>query len=172
MDDRFIKIKGKIDNYLTYYIIIVNNNIKIKIKMMELELEDECDLKLFDSYEPISTTNDKLINLLMNMNDLRYVNFCSDMGTVGFTESGLNWLKKNMDKLDYYVKLYKMNLGNFGPMTSYVDYLFKDMSDKGFLDLNEYQILDSKLKINEVGELVEDMNEVTFIEKAPGDISA
>lgn len=139
---------------------------------MELGLEDECDLKLFDSYEPMMTSKAKAIDLLMNMQQLRYVNFDSDLGTVGFTASGLDWLKQNMDKMDYYIKLHGITLASFGPMACYVECLYKDMVDKGFLNLNEYSILDSKLKINEVGQVVTDMNEVVFTEKAEGDIDA
>jgi len=141
-------------------------------KKMMMDVEDECDLKLFDSYEPMITTKAKMINLLMNMQELRYVNFNSDMGTVGFTGSGLDWLKRNMDKMDYYIKLNKVELASFGPMAHYVECLYKDLADKGFLNLNEYPILDSGLKINEMGQVVEDMNEIRFTEKADGDIQA
>ena len=135
-----------------------------------MELEDECDLKLFDTYEPMVTSKGKAIDLLMNMQQLRYVNFDSDLGTVGFTASGLDWLKRNIDKMEYYVKLHGITLESFGAMGCYVEGLFRDMSDKGFLNLNEYSILDSKVKINEVGQVVVDMNEVVFTEKAEGDI--
>ena len=134
--------------------------------------DDDCDIDLFGSYSPEMTKTQKAIDLLTNMQDLKYIDFNSEIQTMQFTNPGLAYLKHHGDTIKYYIQKYNLTLDSFGPMTGYMDGLFRDLHKYEIMSLSPYPILDCNYTVNELGEIVEDMNTIEFSEKAPGDMEA
>ena len=131
--------------------------------------DDECDLKLFDSYEPCMLKINKAIQLMLNMRELGYIDFDSEIQTLQFTNPGLKYIRNHGDSIKYYIQKYNLTLDSFGPMVGYMAKMFDQMNEHKFMNLSAYPTLETTYKINELGEIVEDMNEIVFSEKAPGE---
>ena len=141
--------------------------------MLKLDLDDDYDLELFGTHEYASSSSvNKAMMLIMNMQDLGYIDFDSEIQTMQFTNPGIQYLKNHGNKIKYYIEKNNITLQDFGPMVGYMEGLFKNNEAPKFLNLSAYPILDCDYKLNELGEVEMNMNNVVFKEKAPGDLQA
>jgi hypothetical protein len=117
--------------------------------------DDECGIRMFGSYEPHVSKLNKGMQLLLCMQELDLIKYDSEIQQLRFTTPGLNHLMNGCHQMKMFINRYDLQAEDFGIPSEQMSGLLQTIND-------------SDQTVNELGETVDDYNEMEF-NKAPGE---
>jgi len=129
--------------------------------------ESRNELQLFG--ESTNTRFSALAQTIIDMRELKYINYDSEIQQLKFTDAGINYLKTHGQAMQKRLQQYDIDLSKI-PLNILPRIGF-NIGNNGFKKLPIlYPVLNVAVKRNELGHTTVDYNSVEFTKKASGEI--